>query len=412
MHFYTKRKKQEEIESFQKMPDLETFLASKPLFYAEIDYTRMPRAWKSISKHFKLPKIIHIVGTNGKGSTGRFLAHYLYQSGFSVGHYSSPHILRFNERIWLDGEDVEDAELRLYHDKLYHLLSEEFRVSLSFFEYTTLLAIAIFESCDYVVLEAGLGGEYDATAVFSNILTLVTPIDIDHCDFLGDSIEEIATTKLNAIQSSAIVATQKHPEVYQVSQKLMIHRSIDIFRTEQFFSDEELDMIAQFLTQHHFPSFLKTNLALALGAVKFLGFEVEMENLNGIELFGRCQKIASNVTIDVGHNALAASALVELFKEKKVHLVFNSFADKDYAKTLEILKPAIKIIEILPILNERIEKKEHLIKVIEELGIPYKDFEKIEDSPEYLVFGSFSVVEAFLKQYGKTQKSKISDQST
>jgi dihydrofolate synthase/folylpolyglutamate synthase len=412
MLFYTKQKKQEEIESSLKMPDLETFLATKPLFYAEIDYTRMPRAWKSVAKHFKLPKIIHVVGTNGKGSTGRFLAHYLYQSGFSVGHYSSPHILRFNERIWIDGEDVEDSELSLYHDKLYHLLSEEFRASLSFFEYTTLLAIALFESCDYIVLEAGLGGEYDATAVFSNILTLVTPIDIDHCDFLGDSIEEIAMTKLNAIQSSAIIATQKHMEVYQVSQKLMINRTVNIFRTQQFFTLEELDMIALFLRQYHFPSFLKVNLALALAAIKFLGFEMEMENLHGIELFGRCQKIAPNVTIDVGHNALAANAMLDVFKEKKIHLVFNSFADKDYEETLKILQPAIKIIEILPILNERIEKKEYLIKVIEKLGIPYKDFEELDSAHEYLVFGSFSVVEAFLKQYGKTQKSKISDKST
>jgi dihydrofolate synthase/folylpolyglutamate synthase len=263
-----------------------------------------------------------------------------------------------------------------------------------------------------VVLEAGLGGEYDATAVFSNILTLVTPIDIDHCDFLGDSIEDIATTKLNAIQSSAIIATQTQLEVYQVSQKLMIHRHINIFRSQQFFSDEELQMIVRFLSQNHFPSFLKTNLALALAAVKFLGFEVEMENLNNIELFGRCQKIASNITIDVGHNALAATALLEVFKERKIHLIFNSFADKDYAKTLEILKPAIQVIEIIPILNERIEKKEHLIKVIEKLNIPYKDFETLDNSQEYLVFGSFSVVEAFLKEYGKTQKSKISDKST
>ena len=412
MRYCTKQKKQEEIGYFQRMPDLETFLATKPLFYTKIDYTRMPRTWKSIVQHFKLPKIIHIVGTNGKGSTGRFLAHYLYKSGFSVGHYSSPHILRFNERIWLDGADVCDSELSLYHDRLYHLLSPAFRESLSFFEYTTLLAIALFESCDYVVLEAGLGGEHDATSVFANILTLVTPIDIDHCDFLGNSIDAIANTKLAAIQKSAILATQKHPEVYQASQKLRIRKDIDIFRTEQFFTQEELLMIASFLKAKHFPSFLENNLALALGAVKFLGFSLEMENLEGIALFGRCEKIASNITIDVGHNALAAMALADVFKDKKIHLIFNSFSDKDYAQTLEILKPAIQIIEILPILNERIEKKEHLIKVIEELGIPYKDFERLDDSQEYLVFGSFSVVEAFLKQYGKTKKSKISDKST
>ena len=212
------------------MPSLEEFLALKPLFYTQIDYERMPRAWNSIHKHFKLPRIIHLVGTNGKGSTGRFLAHYLYRSGFSVGHYSSPHILKFNERIWLDGADVDDVELSFYHDKLYNLLSVELRESLSFFEYTTLLAVVVYEQCDYIVLEAGLGGEYDATAVFSNILTLVTPIDMDHMDFLGDSLADIAKTKLNAIQKSAILSSQKHQEVFDVAQLLVLKKSINIFR--------------------------------------------------------------------------------------------------------------------------------------------------------------------------------------
>ncbi len=368
----------------------------------------MPRAWKSIQKHFKLPRIIHLVGTNGKGSTGRFLAHYLYRSGFSVGHYSSPHILHFNERIWLDGEDVSDEELSLYHDKLYALLSAEFRESLSFFEYTTLLAIVVYEQCDYIVLEAGLGGEYDATSVFNNILTLVTPIDLDHQDFLGSCIDEIATTKLHAIQKTAILAAQKHESVYHVAQKMLLLKQVDIFKSEQFFTVDELDRMDNFLIEQAFPLFLKTNLALALAAVKFLGFVLSFDYLNGIVLLGRCQKIAPNVTIDVGHNALAASVLVKNFRNKKLHLVFNSFVDKNYEKTLSILKPAIKIIEIIPILNERIEKKENLIKVIEKLNIPYKDFHKLDDSQEYLVFGSFSVVEAFLKNYAKTTKSKIS----
>jgi dihydrofolate synthase/folylpolyglutamate synthase len=389
------------------MPSLEEFLAQKPLFYAEIDYTRMPRIWKRIQSFYKLPRIIHLVGTNGKGSTGRFLAHYLYKSGFSVGHYSSPHILHFNERIWLDGEDVSDDELSLYHDKLYHLLLPKEREELSFFEYTTLLAISVFEQCDYIVLEAGLGGEYDATAVFSNILTLVTTIDLDHRDFLGESVKEIAETKLAAIQKVAILATQKHEEVYSVAARLSIQKRIDIFRSVQFFTEDESIMIEMFLKQKGFAAFLSTNLMLALAAVKFLGFSVEMENLEDIVLFGRCQKIDKHVTIDVGHNALAAEALLSVFKEQKVTLIFNTFKDKAYEETLTILKPAIQNIEIIPILNERIEKKENLIKVIEKLNIPYSTFKEIEEEKEYLVFGSFSVVEAFLKQYAKTRESKI-----
>ncbi len=388
------------------MSNLENFLEKKPLFYNEIDYTRMPRVWKSIQHHFKLPRIIHVIGTNGKGSSGRFLAYYLRQSGFHVGHYSSPHILKFNERFWLDGMDVSDEELSLYHDRLYHLLSKEDRESLSYFEYTTLLAITLFEQCDYVVLEAGLGGEYDATAVFKNILTLVTPIDIDHQEFLGNTMKEIATTKLYAIQKSAILALQKYPQVREIAKSLQVKKGIEIFQSRQFFIEDELAEIAAFIQEHAFAPFLENNLILALAAVKFLGFEFDLDNLKGLELFGRCQKISDHVTIDVGHNALAATALLGCFKEKKVHLIFNSFKDKDYAKTLEILKPAIKVIEIIPILNERIEEKENLIKVIQKLHIPYKDFQELKEDEEYLVFGSFTVVEAFLHWYAKTTTSK------
>ncbi len=407
MHFYIRQKKPDATGFFLPMPDLEEYLSQKPLYYTEIDYSRMPRAWRSISRHFRLPKIIHVIGTNGKGSTGRFLAHHLYKSGFSVGHYTSPHILRFNERIWRNGADVEDAELARCHDRLYHLLSTVFRETLSYFEYTTLLAIALFEECDYVVLEAGLGGEHDATAVFDNILTLVTPIDFDHMDFLGESIEDIATTKLNAIQKAAILATQKHQAVYTVAKKQAKSKGVDIFKSRQFHSDKEIEAMRALLKSLSLPLFFENNLMLAMAAVKFLGLDVKLENMKDVVLFGRAQKIADNIMIDVGHNALAASALCLALKGKKINLVFNTFADKDYEKTLTILQSAIKKIEIIPILNERIEKKENLIKVIEKLQIPYGDFTEIDEKEEYLVFGSFSVVEAFLKLYAKTEKSEF-----
>jgi len=134
---------------------LESFLANKPLFYDEIDYTRMPRIYKSIKNEIKLPKIIHLVGTNGKGTTGRFLASALYSLGYNTGHYTSPHILEFNERIWLNGKNVSNETLDNFHQKLLRLLAAEDAEALSYFEYTTLLALLIYQECDYVILEAG-----------------------------------------------------------------------------------------------------------------------------------------------------------------------------------------------------------------------------------------------------------------
>ncbi len=164
---------------------LSEFLEKKPLYYDKIDYERMPRIYQKIKSALPTPKIIHLIGTNGKGTTGRFLASALLNKGLKVGHYTSPHILKFNERIWLNGADIADEILENTHNKLLVLLEKSDAERLSYFEYTTLLAMVAFAECEYVVLEAGLGGEYDATAVFPKELTLFTPIDFDHTAFLG-----------------------------------------------------------------------------------------------------------------------------------------------------------------------------------------------------------------------------------
>ncbi|MCH9813626.1 MAG: bifunctional folylpolyglutamate synthase/dihydrofolate synthase [Epsilonproteobacteria bacterium] len=377
------------------------YLAGKPLYYKEIDYTRMPKAWESIEKHFNLPKIIHILGTNGKGSTGRFLAHFLYKSGVKTGHYTSPHILQFNERIWIDGDDVSDEVLALNHQKLQTLLSQEFIDTLSYFEYTTFLAMLCFEGCEYIVLEAGLGGEYDATSVFGSDLTLVTPISIDHEAFLGDTIEAIAKTKLNAVRKFAILGKQEYKEVYKISKKLIRKKSLEVFRYDYFYITEEINEAKECIASLNLAPFLVDNLLLAMAGAKFFGFEVDFTKFSDLKLFGRCQKLSAHVTIDVGHNAAAATVLAKYFKSQKIILVYNSYADKDYQKILEILRPVIKRVEILPILNERVEQKDILVQTLEVLDITFDNFEKIESNEHYLVFGSFSVVEEFLKIYGE-----------
>ena len=299
----------------------------------------MPRAWESIKKHFKLPKIIHVIGTNGKGSTGRFLAYYLYKSGIKVGHYSSPHILRFNERIWLDGADVSDEILEEYHKKLLSILPKEFQESLSYFEYTTLLAMLIYGECEYVVLEAGLGGEFDATAVFGSDLTLITPISIDHEAFLGESIEQIATTKLNAVRKFAVLGPQKYKEVYKISKLLSRKKGIEMFRYDYFFTYLETFNAKEMIKKLQMAGFFVDNLLLAMAGAKFFGFEIDFDKFSDFKLFGRCQKISKNITIDVGHNEAAATALLSHFKNSKIVIVYNSYADKNYTKILRILKP-------------------------------------------------------------------------
>lgn len=374
--------------------NLADFLEKKPLYYETIDYDRMPRIYASVASHFTLPKIIHIVGTNAKGSTGRYLAHALHVKGFTTGHYTSPHILKFNERIWMDGSDVDDARLERAHQKLYRLLGQESADALSYFEYTTLLAMLCFEHCEYVVLEAGLGGEYDATNVFDKVLSVFTPIDIDHQAFLGSDIESIASTKLRSMQSLALMAKQPHEEVYEIAQRIAKDKDATLFYVDEVCDADDSAMIPKGLA-----FYLQENLRTVMGALKLLHVSYDAKSFDFPPLFGRLSKIAENITLDVGHNVLAARAIAKHFEGEKLHLIYNSYGDKDYRQILLELKSVVACVEIIAIDSIRAEDDQKLKEALEHLEIPYQDFLTCKDEYKYLVFGSFSVAEAFLNGY-------------
>ncbi len=381
---------------------LQQFLDNKPLYYDEIDYTRMPRVYQKIKHKLPKVKIIHLVGTNGKGTTGRFLASALDTKGFYVGHYTSPHILEFNERIWLNGSCVSDEQLNNTHLLLQQLLSKEDADALSYFEYTTLLAMLLFQECDYVVLEAGLGGEFDATAVFDKALTLITPIDFDHEAFLGSNIVEIATTKLNAIQNNAIIAVQKFSEVQDVAKKLSNDKKLNILEVETLLDADDYKKIEQIAQKLQLAEYLTQNLQLSIAALKFFGIEYDVDDFDDARLFGRLSKIDENIIVDVGHNPLAASSIRDALIGEKYILVYNSYKDKNYREILSILKPLIKHVEIIDVYDVRAESQELLKHTLEELQIEHKVFNSVHNGLKYLVFGSFSVVEAFLNSYKKS----------
>lgn len=365
-------------------------LEQKEFEYGAFDIQRMPRIYKKIKDALPQKKIIHIIGTNGKGSTGRFLSRLLRLQDFKVGHYSSPHIMSVNERFWLDGKNVTHSDLENAAKKLSCIVDEDDLKELSYFEYLTLIAIFVFERCDYLVFEAGLGGEYDATAVFEQVLSIVTPIGFDHQQFLGADIVSIASTKLRSIKNRAVVAQQKYDEVLRVLQELNI----------PYIYADDIDRLKNF----DIIEFQRVNLSCALGAMRELGVVVEDEEirkcLEDFDLVGRMQKIAPNIVIDVGHNELAAKALIQSLPQKNYTLVFNILKDKEYEKVLEILKPLIEKIEIIPIESSRKTVQESLVEVIQKLGIKWSFFDQIDKRREYLVFGSFLSVEAFIKKAG------------
>ncbi len=383
---------------------LQDYLNAKPLYYDEIDYSRMPRVYEKIKHSLKIPKIIHIIGTNGKGTTGRFLATALFANGYHVGHYTSPHILEFNERIWLNGQNASDEELQNAHEELQKLLSKEDTASLSYFEYTTFLAIIIFKECEFVVMEAGLGGEHDATAVFSKCLTLVTPIAYDHEAFLGTDMKQIAKTKLNAIQNSAIIANQRFGEVYEAAKSL---EGKNIYRVDNFLEENDKNNILAISKELSLAPYLMQNLSLSISALKFLGISYKADDFKNAKLFGRLSRVAQNVIVDVGHNALAASSIAEALAGEKFTLVYNSYRDKNYKEILSILKPIVLSVEIIEVINQRVEEIEKIQKALDDLGIKHTIFKEIKEEQNYLVFGSFSVAEKFLKEHMDVTKYTI-----
>lgn len=444
------------------------FLNDRPIFYKKIDYERFPKAYASIKDKIPLKNVIQIIGTNGKGSTGRFLANAIAAAGFRAGHYTSPHVFRLNERIYLAdptdkrlnsrelnldhnskeclnldcgsselnlicdskrpsklnlnqssselakqnfrsapiGRDVSDAQLQRAHEFLQANLPAEFKDSLSYFEYLTLAAAVIFKECDYCVIEAGMGGEFDATSSFGRMLSLFTPIDTDHLGMLGRNLEQIARTKLITMQQAAILSDEMSEVPLRIARQIAEQKGTHLRFAAELLSKDERAQIAEFCARNNLPKFQISNLSLALAAMKFLNLKFEISQLPPLNLRGRIEALAPNLRVDVGHNELAARAISEIYAGKKIVLIYNSFADKDIAAVLRTLAPVLKRVEIL---SYRVKDRKlggaQIGKCLDELGIPHRKFSgEISADEQYLVFGSFYLAERFLKRYAKEVK--------
>lgn len=366
---------------------LEEFLDEKTLYYDKIDYDVIRNAWLELEKHITLPYIIHIVGTNGKGSTGRFLASFLNQLNKNVLHYTSPHITKFNERIWINGSDSSDDQLNLSHIKLQKILSTDILNKLTYFEYTTLLALLLSDSYDYMVLEAGLGGEFDATNVVKNDITVVPSIGLDHMEFLGNTIEDIASTKLRSCDKAYILGFNINKKVEDVANNILKTKKEIIFNNNIILPKIKTDM----------PEYLLNNLKLSLNVLKHL--ELPYNNLKVDTIAGRFEKVDKNITIDVGHNVLAANVINNEFKGKRNILIYNSYSNKDYKSILTLFKDTFTEVQVIACSDEKIVKYDKILDICNNLNIKCNvfDIENMKDDENYLVFGSFKVVEEFLK---------------
>lgn len=390
------------------------YMEQKGIEYRTIDKSRSKRIYAELQPHLKSPKhIIQVLGTNGKGSTGRFIAQILAQNGCTILHFTSPHIFSFNERFYTNlGQNlgvISDKSLIKAHRFLQGF---EAMRECSYFEYATFLALVLAQGVDYLILEAGVGGELDSTSVVKRDLCVFSVIDYDHTEILGDSIESIATTKLNAVfypnkVPKMVLGVQKYAVVEKIAKDIAKKHSVEMFCIDCYDLQASLVMtIESYLARHNLAPFLAQNLALALKATQIFGINADLDSLPKLDLHGRFEQIAPNITIDVGHNQNAAFAIKRNLNDKKIILVYNSYFQKNIFEILSILKDNILRVEILSVSdNPRIIEQSKLEQILDSLQISHKNFTHIDSKQDYLVFGSFSVVEAFMRQFLSTNQS-------
>ena len=325
-------------------------------------------------------KYIHIAGTNGKGGTASFLASILMEHGLKTGLFTSPHILRFNERIRINGRTIPDSFIKRFLDDNKKLVE---KIKPSFFEVNTAIAFKYFKDkkVDIAVIEAGLGGRLDSTNVIKPQLIIITQIGIDHTDYLGNTLEKIAKEKLGIVKPGIDVITSdtnktltniftskvtpaklyfldKHIKTYSVNRK----NKENVYSFKRINRNKPYNLT---LTSPLPGNYQARNIAAAL-----LGAEKYLENLNvkfdlniskkavrNVKLntgfscrFETVKKGGINYILDISHNPSGIKSALNNFSNSKPGvIIFAMMNDKDYKKAvLHILKTGSTVIFTKP----------------------------------------------------------------
>lgn len=307
-------------------------------------------------------RVIHIAGTNGKGSVSAYIDSILRQAGYTTALFTSPHLIKINERFRINFKECSDEELiNVWCSvKDYMVKGEEKGLqSLTFFEILFFMGMLIFseKAIDYCILETGLGGRLDATVLSNPVLSVITSISYDHTEILGDTIEKIAAEKAGIIKEGISVvaideengafsviertAKEKNAPVYGLkSQELTIlkkcENTIDFSINSRYYKISNLKVKS-------YASYQVQNAALALLAVKVLLPEVSQDVIREgiVKMYwpGRMEEIAENVYVDGAHNPGAVHQIYNSLtdSDKEWLLLFAVCSDKDYSEMIRVL---------------------------------------------------------------------------
>ena len=330
-------------------------------------------------------KMIHIGGTNGKGSTSNMTASVLQEAGFKTGLYTSPHLVDFTERIKINGENCKKEFVFNFIQKLKKIPSE---IQPSFFEFTTIMAFEYFKEkkVDFAVIEVGLGGRLDSTNIIKPLITAITNVDKDHQNLLGNTISEIAFEKAGIIKENIpIISGTENPEVLEIFKKKAIEKSAEFIDATKLTNAYKSDLKG---------NYQEKNIKVVLGIVqnlRKLNIQISEEALqNGLlnvqkntGFLGRWTIFSENpkTILDTAHN-LAGLEMVfqqlEGFKTKK-HLILGFVKDKALNDILKILPKNSDYYFIKPNLERGRNPKEYEAD-LKKYEINYKIFQSLSEA--------------------------------
>ncbi|NNM58640.1 MAG: bifunctional tetrahydrofolate synthase/dihydrofolate synthase [Legionellales bacterium] len=376
--------------------------------------------------------VITVGGTNGKGSTVAALEAIYLRGGYRVGAYTSPHLLRFNERIRINGQQVSDQVLLSAFKQIEDHRGE---VTLTFFEYTTLAGLLLFKQMDLdiVLLEVGLGGRLDAVNIIDSDVAIVTSIDFDHTEWLGDTREKIAFEKAGIFKHKKIaicgdfnppaslltVAASQECQLYCQGRDFYYEPDQNGKNGRWFFMNEHSSEAVFYLPT---PQLAFQNISTALMAYHCLSkhFPVNPLEINlaisEVKVEGRFECIRENPTVivDVAHNPAAARMLSEQIQIKlssynNILAVFSALTDKDIVNIVRAVSKQITKWYIAPVSTLRRCEPDDLYNQVQQGGdVNIHVFDTITEAYSQallscgerdciLVFGSFYTVAEVLK---------------